>query len=156
MARTIGSPGKNPSRNNAAGRLRILNPARPRCVVRGGGHAGALILTSSTGAIQASVIGAYSLAATLGFVVLAVGLKSPIVAILAFVPMILTSIGYNELNKADPDCGTTFTWATRAFHPNTGWFGGWAIVAADVLVMASLAQVAGQAGHGQPGPGGRA
>jgi amino acid transporter len=105
---------------------------------------GALGLISSTVIATASVAPAYSLAATLGFVVLAVGLKSPIVAILAFVPMILTSIGYSELNKADPDCGTTFTWATRAFNPNWGWAGGWAIVAADVLVMASLAQVAGQ------------
>ncbi len=48
------------------------------------------------------------------------------------------------MNKADPDCGTTFTWATRAFGPKTGWAGGWAIVAADILVMASLAQVAGE------------
>src|SRR6185437_3911978 len=54
------------------------------------------------------------------------------------------SIAYSEMNKADPDCGTTFTWAARAFGPKTGWAGGWAIVAADVLVMASLAQVAGQ------------
>jgi amino acid transporter len=105
---------------------------------------GALGLISSTVIATASVAPAYSLAATLGFVVVAVGLKSPIIAILAFVPMILTSIGYNELNKADPDCGTTFTWATRAFSPSVGWAGGWAIVAADVLVMASLAQVAGQ------------
>jgi amino acid transporter len=60
--------------------------------------------------------------------------------------MLLTSIGYSELNKADPDCGTTFTWATRAFGPRTGWAGGWGIIAADVLVMASLAQVAGQYG----------
>ena len=72
------------------------------------------------------------------------GLKSPSVAFLAFIPMLLCSIGYSEMNKADPDCGTTFTWATRAFGPKTGWAGGWAIVAADVLVMASLAQVAGQ------------
>jgi amino acid transporter len=105
---------------------------------------GALGLISSTVIATASVAPAYSLAATLGFVVLAVGLKSPLVAILAFVPMILTSIGYSELNKADPDCGTTFTWGTRAFGPRTGWAGGWAIVAADILVMASLAQVAGQ------------
>ena len=76
----------------------------------------------------------------------AVGLQSPAVAVLAFVPMLLCSIGYSELNKADPDCGTTFTWATRAFGPRTGWAGGWAIVVADVLVMASLAQVAGQYG----------
>ena len=105
---------------------------------------GALGLISSTVIATASVAPAYSIAATLVFVVVAVGLQAPIIAILAFVPMLLTSIGYSEMNKADPDCGTTFTWATRAFGPKTGWAGGWAIVAADVLVMASLAQVAGQ------------
>jgi amino acid transporter len=113
-------------------------------VAEKGLKSGALGLISSTVIATASVAPAYSLAATLGFVVLAVGLKSPIIAILAFIPMILTSIGYSELNKADPDCGTTFTWATRAFSPGWGWAGGWAIVAADILVMASLAQVAGQ------------
>jgi amino acid transporter len=105
---------------------------------------GALGLISTTIIATASVAPAYSLAATLALVVLVVGLHSPAVAVLAFIPMLLTSIGYSELNKADPDCGTTFTWATRAFGPKTGWAGGWAIVAADVLVMASLAQVAGQ------------
>src|SRR6266571_6874466 len=106
--------------------------------------AGALGLVSTTIIATASVAPAYSIAATLVFVVGAVALQSPAVAVLAFVPMLLTSIGYSELNKADPDCGTTFTWATRAFGPKTGWFGGWAIIVADVLVMASLAQVAGQ------------
>jgi amino acid transporter len=105
---------------------------------------GALGLVSSIVMGVASTAPAYSLAATLGFIVAAVGLGSPIVAVLAFVPMLLTSIGYSELNKADPDCGTTFTWASRAFGPKTGWAGGWGIVVADVLVMASLAQVAGQ------------
>jgi amino acid transporter len=105
---------------------------------------GALGLMSSIVIGVASTAPAYSLAATLGFVVVAIGLQSPAVAALAFVPMLLASIGYSEMNKADPDCGTTFTWATRAFGPKTGWAGGWAIVAADVLVMASLAQIAGQ------------
>jgi amino acid transporter len=105
---------------------------------------GALGLVSSVVMGVASTAPAYSLAATLFFVVAAVGLKSPAVAVLAFIPMLLCSIGYSEMNKADPDCGTTFTWGTRAFGPKTGWAGGWAIVAADVLVMASLAQVAGQ------------
>jgi amino acid transporter len=105
---------------------------------------GALGLISSTVIATASVAPAYSIAATLVFVVGAVALQAPAVAVLAFVPMLLTSIGYSELNKADPDCGTTFTWATRAFGPRTGWAGGWAILAADILVMASLAQVAGQ------------
>src|ERR1700761_8898057 len=105
---------------------------------------GALGLISSTVIATASVAPAYSLAATLAFIVAAVGLQAPAIAVLAFVPMLLCSIGYNEMNKADPDCGTTFTWGTRAFGPKTGWAGGWGIIAADVLVMASLAQVAGQ------------
>jgi amino acid transporter len=103
---------------------------------------GALGLVSSVVMGVASTAPAYSLAATLGLIVAAVGLGAPIIALLAFIPMLLASIGYSELNKADPDCGTTFTWATRAFGPRTGWAGGWAIVAADVLVMMSLAQVA--------------
>lgn len=105
---------------------------------------GALGLVSSVVIGVASTAPAYSLAATLGFIVFFVGLQSPIIVVLAFVPMLFTAIGYKELNKADPDCGTTFTWATRAFNPTTGWLGGWGILAADILVMASLAQVAGQ------------
>jgi amino acid transporter len=106
---------------------------------------GALGLISSVVVGVASTAPAYSLAATLGFVVIAIGgLGAPIITILAFIPMLLISFAYKELNYADPDCGTTFTWATRAFGPKTGWFGGWGIIAADILVMASLAQIAGQ------------
>src|SRR6516162_6625463 len=107
---------------------------------------GALGLASSVAIGMASTAPAYSLAATLFFVVAAVGLKSPLVAVLAFVPMLLCSVGFSELNKSDPDCGTTFIWSTRAFGPGLGWAGGWAIVAADILVMGSLAQIAAQYG----------
>jgi amino acid transporter len=55
-------------------------------------------------------------------------------------------VAYSELNKREPDCGTTFTWAARAFGPRTGWMGGWGIIAADVIVMANLAQIAGNYG----------
>src|SRR5499427_6667076 len=105
---------------------------------------GALGLMSSVVMGVASTAPAYSLAATLFFVVAAIGLRSALVAVLAFVPILLCAIGFSELNKANPDCGTTFIWAARAFGPRVGWAGGWGVVAADVLVMASLAQVAGQ------------
>src|ERR1035437_8453228 len=105
---------------------------------------GALSLVSNIVIGVASVAPAYSLAATLGFVVALVGLITPLVVVIAFIPMLFVSIGYSEMNKADPDCGTTFTWATRAFGPRTGWMGGWATLASDILVMASLAQVASQ------------
>src|ERR1700733_13417779 len=104
---------------------------------------GALGFVSSVVVGVASTAPAYSLAATLGFVVIAInGLQAPIIAIIAFIPMLCVSYGYKALNRADPDCGTTFTWSARAFGPKTGWWGGWGIVGADILVMASLAQVA--------------
>ncbi len=110
---------------------------------------GALGLLSSVVVGMASTAPAYSLAASLGLVVATggddgtVGLKAPAVMLLAFIPMYFIAIAYQELNKAEPDCGTTFTWAARAFGPKTGWLGGWGIIAADVIVMANLAQVAG-------------
>jgi amino acid transporter len=105
---------------------------------------GAIGLVSSVVIGTASTAPAFSLAATLGLIAATVGFHAPLVVILAFVPMLLISIGYSELNKADPDCGTTFTWATRAFGPKTGWAGGWGIIASDVLCMASLAEISGQ------------
>ena len=91
----------------------------------------------------ASVAPGYSLAATLGFVVAVVGLQAPAVFLLAFVPMFLIAYGYRYMNRADPDAGTTFAWAARAFGPTNGWVGGWAIFVADVVVMANLAAIAG-------------
>jgi len=72
--------------------------------VEKGLKSGALGLVSTTVIATASVATAYSIAATLVFVVAVVGLQAPAVTVLAFVPMLLTSIGYSELNKADPDC----------------------------------------------------
>ncbi|WP_369252288.1 amino acid permease [Streptomyces sp. R41] len=91
----------------------------------------------------ASTAPAYSLAATLGLIVAAVGLQAPIIIMLSFVPMLLIAYAYRELNASNADCGTTFTWATRAFGPRTGWMGGWGIIVANVIVMASLAEIAG-------------
>ena len=107
--------------------------------------------TNAIGMLSSVVIGiastapAYSLAVTLGLIVVVagIGLKSPAIMIVSFVPMILIASSYYYLNKADPDCGTTFSWVTRAIGPRTGWVTGWVMVAADIIVMASLAQITG-------------
>ena len=93
----------------------------------------------------ASTAPGYSLAASLGFVVAisGIGLQAPAILIVAFIPMLLIASAYYYMNRADPDCGTTFTWVTKAMGPYAGWLGGWAIVIADVIVMANLAQIAG-------------
>jgi amino acid transporter len=123
-------------------------PARVEgAAVDKGLKSGALGFVSSIVLGVSSTAPAYALAATLGFVVIAVGVKAPAIMLLAFVPMWLIAVAYSELNKREPDCGTTFTWAARAFGPRTGWMGGWGIIAADVIVMANLAQIAGSYGY---------
>ena len=85
----------------------------------------------------ASTAPAYSLAATLGFIVAVkgVGIHAPAVLIVSFVPIFLVSLGYKYLNRADPDCGTSFAWTTRAFGPYLGWINGWAIFVARKPVV---------------------
>jgi amino acid transporter len=92
----------------------------------------------------ASTAPAYSLAATLGFIVAVKGVDThaPAVLLVSFVPILLIAAAYKYLNRADPDAGTTFAWTTRALGPGTGWVNGWAIFLSDVIVMASLAQIA--------------
>jgi amino acid transporter len=92
----------------------------------------------------ASTAPAYSLAATLGFIVAVtgVGTHSPAVLLVSFIPILFVSIGYRFFNLADPDAGTTFAWVTRAFGPQLGWINGWAIFLADIIVMASLSVIA--------------
>lgn len=110
---------------------------------------GALGLLSSIVVGVASTAPAYSLAASLGYVVIVangdsiIGTKAPLIMILAFVPMYFIAVAYSELNKSEPDCGTTFTWAARTFGTRVGWMGGWGIIVADVIVMANLAAIAG-------------
>ncbi len=92
----------------------------------------------------ASTAPAYSLAATLGFIVAVggIGVHAPAVLIVSFIPILFVSVGYRFLNLADPDAGTTFAWVTKSFGPQLGWINGWAIFLADIIVMASLSAIA--------------
>ena len=104
--------------------------------------AGTLGLWGSTVIGLASTAPVYSLVATLGFVVLAVGAQAPIAFVIAFIPMLFIAYAYRELNQEIPDCGTTFTWGTKAFGPWVGWMGGWGVAVAGMVVLANLAQIA--------------
>ena len=90
----------------------------------------------------ASTSPAYSLAAVIGPIVALVGIYAPGVLLASFVPMLLIASAFYYLNKADQDCGTTFSWVTRAMGPWLGWIGGWAIAMTGVLVVGSLADTA--------------
>lgn len=90
----------------------------------------------------ASTAPAYSLAAVLGIVVVGVGVQAPAVLLASFVPMFLIASSFYYMNRADPDCGTSFSWITRAIGPGAGWVGGWAVCTTGIIVIGSLADVA--------------
>ena len=99
------------------------------------------------GFVDALVIGlaatspAYSLAAVIGAITAAVGIYAPGALLASFVPMALIATAFLYLNRVDADCGTTFSWVTRAMGPWFGWIGGWAIAMTGILVVGSLADV---------------
>ena len=105
------------------------------------------LASGSVGLLGGTVLGissvapAYALTATIGLVVAAAGVKMPIVFIAGFLPMFFAAYAYREFNKVDPDCGTSFTWTTRAFGPYVGWLGGWVAVIATIIVLANLAGI---------------
>jgi len=113
-----------------------------------GGLSAKGLKAGSVGLLGATVIGiscvapAYTLTASLGPTVAAVGTQMPGIFLVGFVPMLLVALGYRELNTAMPDSGTSFTWATRAFGPWIGWMGGWGLIVATVVVLSNLAGIA--------------
>lgn len=101
-------------------------------------------LLGSTVLSISSVAPAYALTATIGLLVAEAGDKVAVVLIAGFLPMFFAAYAYRELNKVAPDCGTSFTWTTKAFGPYVGWLGGWAAILATVIVLSNLAGVAVQ------------
>ncbi len=85
---------------------------------------------------------AYSLASILGPMALLVGFATPVVLLVSFIPMALTSVAFLYLNRRDPDCGTTFSWVTRAMGPMPGFIAGWVIAATGIIVIGSLSETA--------------
>ena len=103
---------------------------------------GALNIIDGTVIGVASTAPAYSLTATITILAAAVGLWSPSAMVVAFFPMLGVAVGFYWLNRRIPDCGTSYAWIAKALHPGLGFFTGWVIIAADVIVMISLAGVA--------------
>ncbi|KNB50360.1 Large neutral amino acids transporter small subunit 2 [Streptomyces caatingaensis] len=102
----------------------------------------------SVGLLGSAVIGVstvapvYCLTSTLGPTAAQVGVRTPAVFLAGFLPMLLVAFAYRELNRAVPDCGTSFTWSVRAFGPRVGWMCGWGLAVATIIVLSNLAGVA--------------
>lgn len=114
----------------------------------GGGVSQKGLGKGTIGTLGAVVVGlsccapAYTMTAALGPAASWVNDQLPAIFMVGFIPMFLVAMGYLALNRAMPDSGTTFTWATRAFGPWVGWIAGWGLLAATILVIANTAGIA--------------
>src|SRR5699024_12794129 len=102
----------------------------------------------TVGVFGAIVIGlsvcapAYTLTSAIGPAAQEVGWQTPAIFLAGFLPMLLVAIGYRALNARMPGSGTSFSWATRAFGPWSGWLAGWWRVARTGLVRSNVAGIA--------------
>ncbi|MEE1755781.1 APC family permease [Streptomyces sp. SP18CS02] len=111
--------------------------------VRGKGLGGNSVGLTGSAVIGISTVApVYCLTSTLGSTAGEVGLQMPAVFLAGFLPMLLVAFAYRELNRAMPDCGTSFTWTVKAFGPRVGWMCGWGLVIATIIVLSNLAGVA--------------
>ncbi len=97
----------------------------------------------------ASTAPGYGLAASIGLIAAVGGMGThlPAVILVSFVPMLFIALAYRHLNSVDLDCGTSFSWITRALGPAWGWLGGWVAISAAIVVNANQAQIAGIYGY---------
>ncbi len=102
-----------------------------------------LNLFDATIIATSSVAPAYSLAATIAFMFVVVGVASPAAILVSFFPVMFIALAYYYLNRMDPNCGASYSWVSRTLSPYIGWFGGWVQLCANVLFCAAAPLVAG-------------
>ncbi|MCY0881252.1 MAG: amino acid permease, partial [Firmicutes bacterium] len=79
---------------------------------------------------------AYSVATTMGALVVAVGLAAPALLLDNFFPMLGIAVAFYFLNRYyGPSAGGCYTWVSRVMNPYLGYLTGWAIIAADVVFL---------------------
>jgi amino acid transporter len=102
-----------------------------------------LNLFDTTAIAVASVAPAYSIAATIFLLVAAVGLGTPAIVVISFLPVLFIAMAYYFMNRRDPDCGASYAWLARTMSPYIGWFNGWVQTAASVIFCIAAPVLAG-------------
>ena len=104
-----------------------------------------LSLFDATAVAVSSVAPAYSLASTIAavLVITGVGLRSPAVLLLSFVPVLFIAHSYFHLNRQNPNCGASYSWLSDVVHPTVGWWNGWIQIWTSVLFCATAPLLAG-------------
>ncbi len=58
----------------------------------------------------------------------------PLVYLIAMLAMSFTALSYGRMAMAFPEAGSTYTFASKALHPNVGFFAGWGMILDYILI----------------------
>ncbi len=106
------------------------------------------------GLFESSVMGvagsapAYSIAATTGALVAAVGLAGPASLLYCGIAMFGIVFAFNYLGRTESNSGATYAWVRRGLHPALGYIAGWSLIVCSSIFMVAATLPAGQAAIG--------
>ena len=86
---------------------------------------------------------AYSLASTMGPMIVAAGAFAPLSLLAVSAIMLCIAIGYAQLSRVAPNAGSSYSWIRMAFGSYAGAYGAWLLVLSNVFATMATAVPAG-------------
>ncbi|HEX5276011.1 MAG TPA: APC family permease [Candidatus Rubrimentiphilum sp.] len=92
---------------------------------------------------SASMAPAYSLASTMGPMIVAAGTFAPLSLLSVSAIMLCIAIGYAQLSRVAPNAGSSYSWIRLAFGAYAGAYGAWLLILSNVFATLATAVPAG-------------
>jgi len=92
---------------------------------------------------SASMGPAYSLASTLGPIVVAAGFAAPLAFIALSVIMLCIAVSFAHLSRVAPNAGSSYSWIGMAFGRRAGAYGAWLLLLSNFFATMAIAVPAG-------------
>jgi amino acid transporter len=86
---------------------------------------------------------AYSLASTMGPMIVAAGTFAPLSLLSVSAIMLCIAIGYAQLSRVAPNAGSSYSWIRMAFGAYAGAYGAWLLILSNVFATLATAVPAG-------------
>jgi amino acid transporter len=92
---------------------------------------------------SASMGPAYSLASTMGLMVVAAGAAAPLALLLLTAIMLCVAASYSALSRVFPDAGSSYAWVKKAFGRSAGVYAAWILLISNFFATTATAIPAG-------------
>src|SRR5579864_6321497 len=87
---------------------------------------------------------AYSLASTMGPMIVAAGTFAPLSLLTVSAIMLCIAIGFAALSRVAPNAGSSYSWIREAFGSYVGAYGAWLLLLSNFFATLAIAVPAGE------------